>query len=342
MTSEAPLAFPEGGTLADWWRKLSSWQPQALWVGHLFLHRIEALVQIRGGRSLAHLDLLLLKALRPARTHALADLEAQLRLGPQFTLQLLRSLARTNLAEMDEAGRWSITRSGIGALGEGSPPILPVRRVFHFLDDGGAVHFVHLRKPATVACPSPASWQFQPQLLEQCTRRPENWKRAHGFPLDVEAVALMGPDARERHWRQVMIDRSERLSVAMILTGSRPHLQAFTAEPGGWNLDASEPVFSLGAEWTDALPSLRQDAPAAEWRQTWQNWCKERSIPAAVAAECVLERHQHRLDVIAGSSALDALRRAGDDLFKDTVWVLAGTGNLRQAALLHVVEVSPS
>src|SRR5262249_17825852 len=45
MVDVSALTFPARGVLAGWRRQLAARPPQALWVGHLFLQRVEALVQ---------------------------------------------------------------------------------------------------------------------------------------------------------------------------------------------------------------------------------------------------------------------------------------------------------
>lgn len=49
MTAVAPLTFPGTRALAGWWRLLAPRQPRAMWVAHLLLHRIEALVRQTNG-----------------------------------------------------------------------------------------------------------------------------------------------------------------------------------------------------------------------------------------------------------------------------------------------------
>ena len=41
-----PLAFPGGRALAGWLRQVVPHGPESVWVGHLALHRVEALVDL--------------------------------------------------------------------------------------------------------------------------------------------------------------------------------------------------------------------------------------------------------------------------------------------------------
>ncbi len=139
MIGASSLAFPGSKTLASWWRQLAPWQPLAFWVGHLFVHRVEALVGSVQSQPLDPFGLFLLKALAlegaaaaeeaagggpPAATAVLAPvalerLDARLALGSSFLLQALRHLAADGLVETDGRGQWLATPLGREALGQG-------------------------------------------------------------------------------------------------------------------------------------------------------------------------------------------------------------------------------
>src|SRR5262249_49616019 len=105
MTAPSSLAFPGSRTLAGWWRQLVPLGPQALWVGHLFLHRVEALVASISSQSLQALDRFVLQAVaaenvasaQPAADDFLRRLDTRLHLGEGFLRQALRGLADEGL-----------------------------------------------------------------------------------------------------------------------------------------------------------------------------------------------------------------------------------------------------
>ncbi len=133
MTAAAALAFPGGRTLAGWWRQLAPWQPRNLWVGHLLLHRVEALVRLTRQMPLASLDHSLLQAMRVVRVPTAQALDECLRLGRQVLGQLLGQLGKSGLAEHNSAGHWTPTVLGGAALTTGHYAATShERRAFYF------------------------------------------------------------------------------------------------------------------------------------------------------------------------------------------------------------------
>ena len=69
MNAVTSLPFPNARTLAGWWRLLAPQRPLALWVGYLFLHRVEALVYLHlEGHVEATVGVAVSVASGPART----------------------------------------------------------------------------------------------------------------------------------------------------------------------------------------------------------------------------------------------------------------------------------
>src|SRR5262245_17862765 len=86
MTPAPGLAWPPGRALAGWARQRAPLRPRAFWVGHLLLHRLEALV----------------------------GLDRSTRLDP-FALAVLRALALTPLATVPRlADRLHLDRAVLG------------------------------------------------------------------------------------------------------------------------------------------------------------------------------------------------------------------------------------
>lgn len=351
MTGVAPLVFPSGRTLAGWWRQLASWQPRAIWVGHLLLHQVEALVGLTRSCRPDPFTLLTLKALASGPT--LAALEKRLHLERALVRQLLRQLEADRLAEAVPSDQWTLTPLGRQALDEGSYlGIGYQRRVFYFVESeesGQAPSYLHLAQPLCDPWPAAANWGFDVGLLEASIHRSTEWKQAHGFPqevhsvLGIEATSPGGP-AQAESWQRVILDRPERLATALALTG-RPgegeRLVGFAVQPGSWTLQTAEPAFVLGAAWPEVFPDLAQEVSVDLWRQAWRTWCQPRNLPAPDVEACALQQRDYHLSVLVPHRLLDRLRSARSDALKGEAWLLAGTGRLRAAALLDVVEAKP-
>src|SRR5262249_54488324 len=97
MTASAPLVFPGSRTLAGWWRQLTPWQPRTWWVGHILLHRIEALVELAPLTSLDPLHRLVLQALTLNGSLPAERLDERLHLGRQLLGRLLCALQADGL-----------------------------------------------------------------------------------------------------------------------------------------------------------------------------------------------------------------------------------------------------
>jgi hypothetical protein len=353
MTPAASLPWPGGRTLAGWWPQLAARQPRALWVAHLFLHRIEACVARARARSADPFTRQVLQAVGPGL--AVAQIEARLGLGTQLLRRVLHGLDRERLARPDAAGRWALTALGTEALRHGSYPSPEYeRRIFHFRDrgrPGEPPQFLHLTAHAGTDWPARPGWTFDAAHLRACVERPAEWKRRHGFPTDVEAIVGPAPEASQPcpngsapavpEWQRVILDQAEHLLI-MLLLGPGPDgdvLLGFTARQDGWTLQP-EPALSLAAGWQEAFPELREEPAPEAWRQAWLAWCQPRSLPQAEVQACVLERLGCRLRVTAPRTLADRLRSTRSDVVKGTAWVLAGDGSVRPAALLELADAS--
>jgi hypothetical protein len=362
MTAGSPLVFPGGRVVAGWWRQLAPSHPRGLWLGHFLLHRVEALLEVTHAAGLDRFNRLLLRALALAPNQTVPDLDARLHLGPQVLGRALSQLQAEGLAEPGAGGGWASTDLARVALDQGQYPRTgPERRVFHFVDRPRdprgappAPPLLPLRLPAGSASPAPEGWSFDPGWLDACLRQPEGWKLEHGFP--VEARRVLGPEqvnggpvpgpapgTPEPDWQRVILDRPEHLYALVVLTGEEAggeRLLGFAVRQEGWVLQAAPPAFALGPDWRDLFPQLGDEAPLDAWRQAWRVWCQPRGLPPAEVEACTLERHDHRMRVVAPRRLVERLRAARSDAFKGEAWLLAGTGNLRSLALLDLVEAA--
>src|SRR5260370_8398251 len=104
MTAVSPLVFPGSRTLAGWWKQFAPLQPRALWVGHLLLHRVEALAVLQLPSALDPVAHFVLQALAVADGGSLQALDQRLHLGLPLLRQLVRQLESANLAHPHDAG----------------------------------------------------------------------------------------------------------------------------------------------------------------------------------------------------------------------------------------------
>ena len=349
MTAAFPLVFPGSRTLAGWWKHLAPLQPRALWVSHLLLHRVEALAVIQRPSSLDPFLLLVLQAVALTPGETPERLDSRLHLGPPLLRQVLRQLEGERLVHSDGSGIWSLTPLGGQALDEGEYLRGRYeRRAFTFVESeqpGRPPHFLDVANHlAPTPWPAGDGWHFDVDILRACVRRPVGWKERHRFPPEVEAIvtgeaaasALPAPPA----WQRVLLDRPERLLAVLILApaaGVGERLVGFAVQQEGWVV-AAQPALDLAEGWQEVLPELTEEPPLNPWRQAWRTWCQPRALPAAEVDACALERHGCRLRVAAPSRLVELLRAARSDVLKGDAWLLAGTGRLRMAARVELVD----
>lgn len=377
MTAPSSLAFPGSRTLAGWWRHLAPLRPQALWVGHLFLHRVEALVACVSSQPLASLDRFVLQAVAAEQTEradgqAPADdmlprLNARLHLGIGFLRQALRALADHQLVEAGAQDAWGLTQQGRAAMESGFfLQERQERRVFHFVEtrylSGGreppqsagpiptqgtdapraAPHFVAMNGSAGVPCSVGDDWSFDIGLLKACVHQATAWKEQYGFPDDVrEILGSIDQPSRTPPWRRVVVDRPERLPVLLILvaaTGGDLGLHAFAVWQEGWHVQMSHPAFTLHGDWSASFPGLADKPSDTACRLAWRSWCQARGHLAEEVEACVLVPEGLHLHVKAPAAFVDRLRASRSDALKAEAWILVGDGALRAALLLDIKE----
>ncbi|MBL8796843.1 MAG: hypothetical protein JNM56_23280 [Planctomycetia bacterium] len=337
MTVPVPLPFPGSRNLAAWWRSLAERQPKALWVGHLLLHRVEALVESQQTARPEALPLAVLKALVLFPGEPLSALDRRLHLGPQALRPVLNQLCQDGLAQADAAG-WSPTPLGRRAAEQGDY-VRPARarRAFHFrAAPDGTAHFLHLEAPAAVPWTPPADWHFEPATLARCLEQPADWKRRHAFPLEVEQ--LLGPEPAAPAWQRVIVDRPERQPVLLLLDAAGDRLLGFAVKAETWSLHADRPLFDLEAGGRDVFPDLGPPPTEDDWRQAWREWCQPRGLAALTDDAHRLEPSGPTLQVAVTPRLLERLRAIRSDALRDEAWLLVGDGPLRPAAQLKIVE----
>ncbi len=362
MTAPAPLAFPGSRTLAGWWRQLAPLQPRGLWIAHLFLHRIEALVSVVRPCRADLFQQLILKALALAAGESAGQLDRRLHLGSPFLGRVLAGLQREGLVASSPESPWRLTPTGRQALEHGEyPRVFQERRTFAFMEStlpDQPPHFLNLNPAPGIPWLAPEGWGFDPAVLQGCIEQPVQWKQRVGFPLDVQKllVAEETPDPdtsaangkrdselpRARSsWQRVMLDRPERLLTALVVlpaVDGGECLHGYPIRQEGWAMQA-EPAFTLPAGWQEIFPELELEPPPEQWRDAWRMWCQPRGLTGPETESCPLRREGHRLQAELTSRFVERLRSARNDALKGEAWILAGEERIRTAAQLEILEV---
>jgi len=343
MVDVSALTFPASAVLAGWQRQLAARQPQALWVGHLFLQRVEAMVQTATQQPLERGPALFLQAVglseATSNEQALANLRDRLHFPEAMLRHELRSLESDGLVDAD---RIALTAAGRQALADGSYARPQwQRRSFTFLErwdaEGGRITPPHYVPAESVtAAPSQAAPPWEDAWLRECLAKPVAWKQACGFPQDVRAVADAAPDTIP-FWQRVTVLRPEKVMAAMALVPHGPSMQllAFTARLGG-NLPSLTPFLQLGAEGRAQLLELAPEPTAEDVQTAWLLWCQGHGITSPLAESCPCQVNGLGLRVQVPAVLLHELRGRRCELTGQE-WLLLGGGAVRRAVQLHVV-----
>ena len=343
MDRASSLIFPGSRTLAGWWRQLLPYQPLALWIGYGFLHRIEATVSVLRDQPVDPLTHLVLQALalEPADVVSVESLQARLRLPGVVVQRVLIGMAGTGLLARSTSDRWQLTERGNHALQHRHVPShVQERRNFPFLERTdatgqrvGAVQFFPVAECAGAPWQVDDAHRFDVTELQRCIALSPDQKQPFGFPLDVVALAN-GPDLEE--WQAVIVDRPERVLLALIVAGSDKEMLGFAVKVEGWTLFDRVPIVRLPDPTSPLWPELAQPLPGSIWQEAWRSWCRQRQLPTNEVEICALNYHAPRLDVQAPGRLMQRLQAAKSDLFKGDAWLLVGEGYLRTAAQLAV------
>jgi hypothetical protein len=342
----------------------------------LVVHQVEALVRLMKTSPLPPFSLLVLKALTltaPAPSagplspeETLEQLNDRLHLGRQMLRQVLAGLQAEGLVQAEPGSPWLVSALGQHALERKEyPHLIHERRTFHFVDKQetgpGGWYFLSLHNSSGIPWPAAEGLTFDLRALQASLDQPVEWKQNHGFPLDVEEIlglpseAEKGPaesDPRETAagrwlplpapspWQSVILDSPEWILAVLVLTAGpngNSQLMGLPVRQDGWVLQAGAPLFTLKAGWQEIFPELGQEPSPESWREAWRAWCEQRSLPAAEANACSLQRQGQRLRLAAPPGLVDRLRSTRSDVLKGETWLLAGDGRIRPAAQVELI-----
>jgi hypothetical protein len=348
MDSASSLAYPGSRVLAGWWRQLQPHRPAALWVGSLFVHRVEALIESIEPRPVDGLALQILEALAvdqaasEAHVPGADPLPGRLHLPAAAVRRLVSGLAAQDLVQAHEPGGWRLSERGravLAARADRAPR--RERRTFTFLERLSPAgrrfsppHFLPLAECPATAWEIDEAHRFDVALLGACLAESEAWKQQHDFPTGAHRILAPADDDVNGAWDRVVVDRPQRVAIALAASRDEPALLGFAAELPAWQLHAEAPVLRLSPPASAALPELTV-SPAA-WQEAWRLWCRQRHLPQNEADACRLSLDGIYLDVHATESFTQRLLQSKTDLLRDEPGLLAGDGYLRAAALLRL------
>ena len=114
MDRASSLIYPGSKTLAGWWRQMLPRQPQAFWVGYIFVHRVEAPVNVLKAEAVDPFTHLVLQALALDSTHHLGLLGLVERLGlpPAAVRRVLVEMEKIGFLLRKDNDRWQMSDLG--------------------------------------------------------------------------------------------------------------------------------------------------------------------------------------------------------------------------------------
>jgi hypothetical protein len=343
MDRASSLIFPGGKTLAGWWRQMLPRQPQAVWVGYGYVHRIEAPVNVLRAQPVEPFTHLMLQALALDRADSVGVAGLQKRLGlPAAVVQrVLIGMESAGFVARSDAIGWRISALGADALRcQQYHRPAQERRVFPFLErldsSGqrlGPPRYLPLGECVATAWQVDEPHRFDVAWLRTAIAQPREEAGASPFPADVQS--LVNSTATEP-WQQVIVDRPERVLLLLVRanSGGAAEMLGFAIKVDGWTLCDQTPVLCLPA--TAIPPELALPVTTEAWHEAWRSWCRQRQLPMNEVEACTINYSAPRLEVQPPPRLLQRLQAAKSDLFKGDAWLLVGDGYVRQAAQLAV------
>lgn len=135
----------------------------------------------------------------------------------------------------------------------------------------------------------------------------------------------------------MVLHRAEQLLTLLVAVEAEDQqLLGYAVQAEGGTLSVEQPLFRLGADVLEVFPELSDEPSLDIWRQAWRVWCQQRQVPAPEAEACVLERGDHRLRVRAEKRLIERLNSTRNEVLRGQVWLQAGVGRFRTAALVEV------
>jgi len=321
------LAYPSNRELVGLWRELNLGTTQCVWLGHVPLHHVEALVEVRAHLQIPSLLTTALRALQVVEPATAQDLDRCWPVGAGLIAAQLQRLTEFGLVEPVNSGAWQLTESGRRAASEAAneQPRLE-RRSFHFVELG-STHppaYFPLAHGLTVPMIEPREWSFSREVLAGGLRKDETWKRNQGFPTDVIRLAPgAGP----------LIDRAETLSAIFVDDGTWVVLPL---DPRTWRLiPGADLRVGVDQEAVSGLRMLATEPTAGACQQAWADWARQRGLSESDARNCQATVEAHRLLVRPATALAERARRLP---VEEEGCVLIGDQWLRRAARIQLIS----
>ena len=326
MSDAIATSLPGSRLLVGWWRDLGGYEPRRLWFAHLVLHRLEVLVESRTASALDALGDALLAAVQSRRSPVdTRSLAAESNLDPDHFQRLVdRLVCRGSIAL--EGHSVSAIRGESAA-----PPRLRQRRILHFTD-GNPAYYLPLEGSAWSALMPPAGWAFDVGQLDRFASLPLAWRQDNHFPADVRRFLHPSDLPEPSQADAVIVDRAEQALLAIIQTDHR--ILGFPLSAEALELQKTPAlVLPIASDFAQSLLAPQTIDP---WRQAWQSWCHQRSLPSSDVEACQLEAVDHRLVVRAPARLVDRLRQGRSEALRGEAWLLAGTGRVRHTRVIDL------
>jgi hypothetical protein len=338
MTVSSP-SLPSSRELADLWPHFHPWQPHALWLGQLLLHRVEAPVIVQEKVPLDPLALLLLATVPAQREVSWSELRSSLGVPEGMLRTLLAVLTRQGCVGESNPQHWRLTEMGARSR-DSKEVIVPKRqrRTFHFCDgtQNGLPAFVRWHSGALqVLVPAPKThWHFSPAALRQCLQATDSWKTAHHFPAEVSGFDSWEETngAAVSDSDRVILHHVIRLPLAVV---SGRHCLGFVLSLPSWHLQPAPPLFHVGSlnEAAGFIGADLSPPVMSHWAEAWDLVRRPLGLPQGEVLQYEATEQGPRVVIrLPTASVRKKPLPTGD------TWLLAGNGPFRCAARVEFRE----
>lgn len=332
MSAPSP-SWPSSRELAELWPHFHPWQPNAVWLGLLLLHRIEAPVLVSESLALDPLALHVLTMIPDHRIVTWDELHTGMALPTGLLRGILAELTRHGCLQANSANHWSLTDTGVRSRTDKQLFVRKSeRRVFHFCDGirDGVPAFVRWQSGAgQVSIPAPKTqWSVTPSVLQECVSAPTSWKTAHHFPTDIDSLAWRAEQDGmvSVNDEQVMLHHVVRLPVAIILGR---HCLGFALTLPSWHLSHHPPLFhsSTLAETAHFIGADLSPPPISAWAEAWDMTRRPLGLPHGEVQAFEATAQGPRVVI-----RMPAANLRKKPLPASETWLLVGMGPFRCAA----------
>jgi len=268
-----------------------------------YFHAVEACVAVKRLEKIDEFHIFVLKATQLLQEPDVEQLNGLLHIGRQIIQQAVLKLVTGGLLSEEKDGCFQITSAGISAISTGQVETTEYkRRLFHFIHNSN--EFLQIRDLRgrnlydLERCETPDNWNFNPQLLEKCITKSDQWKKDRGFPTDVVQVVTKKPTKSEvssaaevnndgqqvnnditeliSEERLLVIDKAQGANCAIVIKFEKDEPAELTAYPispkGFLQRTEGDCLFSLNGNETilQVFPAVAAVPSSQQLKQAWQ------------------------------------------------------------------------